>query len=168
VLPGSKKTITGYEGKRKTQVSTGPMPGLEKRSLIIQQKRKYFMIDYDDSEVSWWMHEIEHTVREIQSSWDEITIQSVAMEIHNRYDQPGTTPSVELLEMCDDYLRRYNDPFAGLGDINVDLKILTESGKNALFTAVTAKSKLLKGHAAKLDVYIKAKFGDSVINLPRK
>ncbi len=107
------------------------------------------------------MPEIAQMVREMQSDWDEITVQSVAMELHNRYDLPGTKPSDELIKMCDDYLGLYSDPFAGLGDVPFDLKILTESGKSALLKAVTAKSKLLKAHAAELDAYVKTVFGES-------
>ena len=120
------------------------------------------MINYDNSEVIWWMHEIEYIVRVMQSSWEEITSESVLRELQDVYGQSSTTSSYELLEMCEDYLQRYNGAFNGLGDTNVDLEDLTESGKNALFTAVTAKSKLLKEHAAKLEVYAKAKFGDDV------
>ncbi len=126
------------------------------------------MIDYDNSEVIWWMHEIEYIVRVMQSSWEEITVKSVMRELQDVYGPSSILPSDELLEMCEDYLQRYNGPFNGLGDTNVDLEVLTESGKNALYTAVTAKSKLLKEHAAKLEVYAKAKFGDGVKNLPSK
>ena len=112
------------------------------------------MIDYDDSEVTWWMHEIEYIVRVMQSSWEEITVQSVAMEVHDWYDQPGTAPSDELHEMCEEYLRRYSDPFDGLGDVHSDLKFLTESGKCALLKAATTKSRLLKSHAKTLDAYL--------------
>ena len=36
---------------------------------------------------------------------------------------------------------------------------MTESGKSSLLKAVTAKSKLLKAHAAELDAFVEAKFG---------
>ena len=126
------------------------------------------MIDYDDSEVIWWMHEIEYIVRVMQSSWEEITPESVAREIHELYELyelRDRITSDDLLEMCDHYLQRYSDPFDGLGDVPFDLKILTESGKKALLTAVIAKSKLLKSHATRLDESIKARFGDNMENL---
>lgn len=126
------------------------------------------MIDYDDEEDMWWVHEIEYMVREMHFSWEKITIESVAWNLHHSYGEPGTTPSDELLEMIEEYLLRYTDPFDGLGDIDVDLKVLTESGKNALFTAITAKSKLLKAHTAKLDAYVKAKFGNDGISPARQ
>ena len=48
---GFQKRLPVMRGKRKTQVSTGLMPGLEKRSFINEiQQRKLVMIDYDDSE----------------------------------------------------------------------------------------------------------------------
>ncbi len=119
------------------------------------------MIDYDDDEVRWWMREIEYIVCEMQSTWEEITAQSVAKELYDMYNScsSGSPPMDGLLEMCYDYLQRYRDPIDGLGDVPSDLKFLTESGKNALLKAVTAKSKLLKVHAAKLDAYAEAKFG---------
>ena len=126
------------------------------------------MIDYDDSGDMWWVHEIEYMVRVMQSSWEEITVESVARNMHDSYGEPGTSPSDELLEMIEECLLRYNDPFDGLGNIDVDLKVLTESGKNALFTAITAKSKLLKAHTAKLDAYVKAKFGNDGISPARQ
>jgi len=110
--------------------------------------------DTDDEEVIWWMHEIAYIVRVMQSSWKEITVQSVARELHDMYDPPGTTPSDELLEMCEYYLRRYSDPFDGLGSAPSDLKFLTESGKSALLKAVTVKSELLKSHVLELDAYL--------------
>ena len=116
------------------------------------------MIDYNDSEVMWWMHEIAYMVRVMQSSWKKVTHQSVAMELHNFHDLPDTTPSDELLEMCEEYFQRYSDPFLGLGDTKIDLRVLTNQGRNALFSAVTARSKLLKAHAAELDAYIMANF----------
>ena len=116
----------------------------------------------------WLKLAIEEKVSEMQAEWKEITAQKVAMELTDEGNVPGSISAAKLLETCEDYLRRYNDPFDGLGDTNVDLEVLNESGKNALFTAVTAKSKLLKEHAAKLEVYAKAKFGDGVKNLPSK
>ena len=126
------------------------------------------MIDYDDESIRWWMREVEHVVQVMQSEWEEVTVKSVVRELCDVYGVQGTPPSDELHEMCEYYLQRDTDPFDGLGDTSVDLKVLTESGKNGLFTAVTAKSKLLKEHAAKLDAYAKAVFGDDVINLTRQ
>ena len=108
------------------------------------------MIDFDDSEVMSWMHEIGHMVRVIHSPYEKITYPSIAMELHAFYDLPDTTPSDELLEMCEEYLQRYSDPFHGLGDTSVNLRELTEHGRNALFAAVTARSNLLKAHAVEL------------------
>ena len=110
----------------------------------------------------WLRLAIEEKVSEMQAEWKEITAQNVAMELTDEGNVPGSISAAELLETCEDYLRRYNDPFDGLGNTNVSPKVLTESGKNALFTAVTAKNKLLREHAAKLEVYAKAKFGDDV------
>ncbi len=109
----------------------------------------------------WLRLVIEDVVARMQSEWKELTAQNVATEVIDGGNQ-GTITSDELLEMCEEYLQRYTDPFDGLGDTSDDLKVLTESGKNALFTAVTTKSKLLKEHAAKLEIYAKAKFGDKV------
>ena len=115
------------------------------------------MIDNDDEDVRWWMREVEYMTDAMQSTWEEVTAQSLARELHVWYELPGTVASEELLEMCDYYLQRYSNPFDGLGWVPSDLKILTESGKSALLKAVTARSKLLKAHAAKLDAYIKEK-----------
>jgi hypothetical protein len=112
------------------------------------------MIDYDDEEVRWWVREVEYMVNVMQSDREEITVQSLARKLHDLHDLPGAIPSDELLEMCDDYLRRQNDPFYGIYDASIDLKLLTESQKNDLFTDVTAKSKLFKSHAAELDAYL--------------
>ena len=113
------------------------------------------------------MREVEQIVYELQSSWEEVTIESLTKGLFDRYKLSGTAKSEELLEMCEDYLKRYNDPFDGLGDVHSDLKFLTESGKNAALKAITAKSKLLKSQASELDAYVKDKFEDSVINLTR-
>ena len=115
----------------------------------------------------WLRLAIEEKVKEMQAEWKEVTAQNIAMELTDMDCVPGPISSAELLETCEDYLRRFRDPYAELGFVPDDLKILTESGKNALFTAVTAKSKLLKEHAAKLDAYAKAMFGEDVINLTR-
>ena len=113
------------------------------------------MIDYDDEEVRWWMREIEHVVQVKQSEWEEVTVESVVRELIDVYGVKGTPASDDLLEMVEGFLQRYSDPFYGLGDTNMNLRGLTESGKNALLTAVTARSKLLKSHAAKLDDLLK-------------
>jgi len=110
----------------------------------------------------WLRLAIEEKISEMQAEWKEITAQNIAMELLEMGNVPGKTTSDELLETCEDHLRQYSDPFDGLGDINADFEVLTESGKHALFTAVTARSKLFKAHAAKLDAYAKAKFGDDV------
>jgi hypothetical protein len=123
--------------------------------------RIFVMIDYDNEEVRWWMREIEHVVQVKQSEWEEVTVESVVRELSDVYGVQGTPLSDDLLEMVEGFLQRYSDPFYGLGDANMNLRGLTESGKNALFTAVTAKSKLLKAHAAELDAYVKTVFGES-------
>jgi hypothetical protein len=123
--------------------------------------RNIEMIDYDNEEVRWWMREIEHVVQVKQSEWEEVTVESVVRELSDVYGVQGTPLSDDLLEMVEGFLQRYSDPFYGLGDANMNLRGLTESGKNALFTAVTAKSKLLKAHAAELDAYVKTVFGES-------
>ena len=125
------------------------------------------MIDYDDSKVRWWMREVEEVVCELQSSWKEVTVESLTRGLFDKYELPGTTESEELLEMCEDYLKRHNDPFDGLGDVHSDLKFLTESGKIAVLKAITAKSKLLKSQASELDAYVKDVFGDSMTTLSR-
>jgi len=112
------------------------------------------MIDYDDSEVIWRMHEIEYIVCAMQTDWEEITVESVARGVHNLYGEQGTPPSDELHEICDYYLQRYSNPFDGLGDVPSDLKVLTESGKSALLKAVTVNSELLKSHVLELDAYL--------------
>ena len=111
------------------------------------------MVDYDNEEVRWWMREIEHVVQVKQSEWKEVTVESVVRELSDVYGLKGTPLSDDLVEMCGNYLRRYNDPFEGLGE--VDLHVLTEVGKKALFTAVTAKRERLKLHAAELDAFLK-------------
>ena len=113
------------------------------------------MIDYDNEDVRWWMREIEHVVQVKQSEWEEVTVESLTRELYDRYKLSGTAKSEELLEMCEDYLKRYNDPFDGLGAVNSDLKFLTESGKSALLKAVTAKRERLKLHTAELDAFLK-------------
>jgi hypothetical protein len=105
------------------------------------------MIDYDDTEVSYRLQEVDYVVRQMQSDWEEITVESVARGVHNLYGKQDTAPSDQILEICDYYLQRYSDPFDGLGNVPTDLKILTESGKCALLKAVAAKSKLLKSRA---------------------
>jgi hypothetical protein len=129
--------------------------------------RIFVMIDYDNEEVRWWMREVEQIVCELQSSWEEVTVESLTRELFDRYELSGTAKSEELLEICEDYLERYNDPFDGLGGVRSDPKGLTESGKNALLKAITAKSKLLKSQTSELDAYVKANLGDSVTNLSR-
>jgi hypothetical protein len=116
--------------------------------------RIFIMIDYDNEEVRWWTREIEQIVCEMQSSWEEVTVEGLTRELFDRYELSGTAKSEEILEMCEDYLKRYSNPFDGLGNVPSDLKFLTESGKNAALKAVTAKSKLLKSHASELDAYI--------------
>ena len=122
------------------------------------------MIDYDDESVRWWMREVEHVVQVMQSEWEEITVKSVVRELCDVYGVQGTPPSDELHEMCEYYLQRFSDPFDGLGYADMDIWGVTEQGKNALFAAVTARSRLLKTHAATLDAYVKDKFGDVGIN----
>ena len=112
-----------------------------------------YVVDYDNEEVRWWMREIEHVVQVKQSEWEEVTVESLTRELYDRYKLSGTAKSEELLEMCGNYLRRYNDPFDGLGD--VDLHFLTERCKKALFIAVTAKRERLKLHTAELDAFLK-------------
>ena len=112
------------------------------------------MIDIDDDKVIWWMHEIEIAVFQMQNSWEEVTVESVARELHVLYELPGTTASEELFEMCDYYLQRYSNPFHGLGYLPPDLNFLTESGKSAVLKAVTVKSELLKSHVLELDAYL--------------
>jgi hypothetical protein len=112
------------------------------------------MLDYDDEAVRWWMREVEHVVQRLQSDWKEVTAESVVRELIDVYGLQGTPPSDELHEMCKYYMKRYNDPFDGLGDVHSDLKGITEYGKNALLQAITAKIKLLKSHALELDSYI--------------
>ena len=126
------------------------------------------MIDYDDGDIRYWLHQVECVVRQMQKDWKDITVESVARELHDMYG--GLSDLIEsdlLLEICGDYMDRFSNPFDGLGDTEVDIDILTESRKKALFTAVTAKSNLLKEHAAKLDAYVKAKFGDNILSFPR-
>lgn len=115
----------------------------------------------------WLRLAIEEKVKEMQAEWKEVTAQNIAMELTDMDCVPGPISSAELLETCEDYLRRFSDPFAELGFVPDDLKILTESGKNALFKAVTAKSNLYKAHAVELDTYVKAMFEDDVIILTR-
>jgi hypothetical protein len=115
----------------------------------------------------WWDCEIEDSVTEMQYEWKEITARTVAMYFLAGYCQVNVPPSKDLLKACDNYLKRYTDPFDGLGDVPSDLKGITESDKNAALKAITAKSKLLKAHASELDAYVKAMFEDSVINLTR-
>ena len=123
------------------------------------------MIDYDNEEVRWWMREVEHVVQVMQSEWEEVTVESVVRELIDVYGVQGTPLSDDLLEMVEGFLQRYSDPFDGLGDVPSDLKFLTESGKSALLKAVTAKSKLLKAHAAELDAHVKTVFGESANEL---
>ena len=113
------------------------------------------MIDYDNEEVRWWMREIEQIVYELQSIWEEVTVESLTKGLFDRYKLSGAAKSEDLLEMCENYLKRYNDPFDGLGDVDIDLHVLTEVGKKALFTAVAAKRERLKLHTAELDAYLK-------------
>lgn len=115
----------------------------------------------DEELYAWWKHEVEYTVDVMQSEWKEITAQSVAREVYDMY-HPNSPPLDELVELCEDYLRRYSDPFHGIGYADESLIGLTEAGKRALFTAVTNKGKLLKAHADKLDAYIEATFGGDV------
>jgi len=119
------------------------------------------MIDYDDESVKWWMHEIEYIVRDLQFSWEEITVDRVMRELDDLYELSGTELSDEVHEICEDYLQRFNDPFDGLGDVHGDLLPLTKSARNAMLKAVTAKSDLLKSHAAELDAFVEAEFGES-------
>jgi hypothetical protein len=123
------------------------------------------MIDYDNEEARWWMREIEHAVQVKQFEWEEVTVESVVRKLIDVYGVQGTPLSDDLLEMVEEFLQRYSDPFYGLGCASMNLTGLTESGKNALFTAVTAKSKLLKAHAAELDAYVKTVFGESANEL---
>ena len=123
------------------------------------------MIDYDNEEVRCWMREIEHAVQVKQFEWEEVTVESVVRKLIDVYGVQGTPLSDDLLEMVEEFLQRYSDPFYGLGCASMNLRGLTESGKNALFTAVTAKSKLLKAHAAELDAYVKTVFGESANEL---
>lgn len=110
----------------------------------------------------WLRLAIEEVINEMQAEWKEVTAQNIAMELTDMGNVPGPISSAELLETCEDYVQRFSDPFAELGFIPKDLKNLTDSGKHALFNAVTARSKLFKAHAAKLDAYAKANFGDDV------
>ena len=66
------------------------------------------MIDYDNEEVRWWMREIEHIVCVLQSTWEEVTVERLIRELDDMYELSGTAKSEELLEMCEDYLKRYN------------------------------------------------------------
>ncbi len=116
----------------------------------------------------WLRLAIEEVINEMQAEWKEVTAQNIAMELTDQGNVPGSISAAELLETCEDYLRRYNDPFAELGFVPKDLKFLTDSGKSALFKVLKDKSSLYKAHAAKLDVCIKAVFGDDVINLTRQ
>ena len=125
------------------------------------------MIDYDNEEIRWWMREVEHVVQVKESQWEEVTVESVVRELIDVYGVQGTPLSDDLIEMVEGFLQRYSDPFYGLGDVEMSLWDLTESGKSAVFKAVTAKSKLLKAHAAELDAYVKDNLGDSMTNLSR-
>jgi len=112
----------------------------------------------------WLRLAIEEVINEMQAEWEEVTAQNIAMELTDMGAVPGPISSAELLETCEDYLQRYNDPFADLGFVPKNLKILTDSGKHALFKAVTTKSKLFKEHAADLDAYAKAMYGEGFVN----
>ena len=112
----------------------------------------------------WMRLVIEDVVARMQFEWKEVNIQNVAKEVIDGGNQ-GTITSDELLEMCEEHLQRYSDPFYGLGDISVDPKVLTESGKNALFAAVADKSKRLKAHTAKLDAFVKDKIVGGGVSL---
>ena len=52
----------------------------------------------------------------------------------------------------------YNNSHIEVGCLPNDIEALNESRKNDLFSALTAKSKLYKAHAAELDVFVEAKF----------
>ena len=121
--------------------------------------------DYDDSEVQWWMHRIVYTVDVMQSSWPEVTVKSVEREIRSLNELTGSITSEDLLEMIEHYLWGYTDAFAGLGDVGVEFRVLTEKGRNALHTAVTKKRDRLKANTAELDAYIKSHFGDDSSSL---
>ena len=101
----------------------------------------------------WLRLVIEDVVARMQSEWKELTAQNVATEVIDGGNQ-GTITSDELLEMCEEYLQRFSDPFADLGGVPLELKALIEFDKNALFTAVTAKNELYKAHAIKLDAFL--------------
>jgi hypothetical protein len=131
-----------------------------KRSFLTNHKmRNNLMIEEFEGILTdgiWLRLNIEDAVSSLQSLGVELTAQSVARFLIDDGYQ-GKLTLDKLLEVCEEYLQRYSDPFYGLGDINVDLNVLTEHRKNALFTAVTAKSELLKAHAAKIDAYVIAK-----------
>ena len=111
----------------------------------------------------WLRLVIEDVVARMQSEWKELTAQNVVKEVFDEGNQRSIT-SDELLEMCEEYLQRYSDPFHGLGDAKIDLRELTKQGRNTLFAAVTARSKLLKAHAAELDNYVMANFENDGIS----
>jgi hypothetical protein len=109
----------------------------------------------------WQRLAIEEKVNEMQAGWKEITAKNVVKELTDEGNVVEEISADELVETCDYYLQRYNDPFADLGFVPDDIKWLTESGRDALLKAVTIKSKLYKAHAAELDAYVKSVFGNS-------
>ena len=110
----------------------------------------------------WQRLAIEEKVKEMQAEWKEITAQNVAKELTDQGSVIDAFSAANLLQRCENYLRKYNDPFAGIGFVPKDLKFMTDSGKSALFKVLKDKSNLYKAHAAKLDVCIKDRFGDDV------
>jgi hypothetical protein len=112
------------------------------------------------SDSIWLQLVIENVVAEMQATWEEVTTQDVAIKVHKRGNQLGTTPSDELLGTCDEYLQQYGDPFSGIFHNDDAFLRFGEKGKNFLLRPMRARSRLLKAQAAMLDSYVMDKLGD--------
>ena len=99
--------------------------------------------------------------------WNELTAHDIAKELLGSKNVPGSVTPDDLLKACEYYLNLYNNPHIDVGCLPNDIEALNESRKNDLFSALTAKSKLYKAHAAELDAYVKDNLGDSMTNLSR-
>ena len=78
------------------------------------------MIDYDNEEVRWWMREIEQIVYELQSIWEEVTVESLTKGLFDRYKLSGAAKSEAATgQGTSDYLQRVYGLKATVFEIDV-------------------------------------------------
>lgn len=110
--------------------------------------------------IVWWKLAIEMIADEKRFKEPELNAHNLAGEVYARYYSLGTPPFEKLLEACDDYLERLNDPLTCPGFVPFDFNILSNTIMLDLSAVEIAKRTLLMAHIKKMGDYVNDRYRD--------